>query len=104
MLYAWLAIQVNKRVFQTTNDGQILFYPHSYVGNGYIIPSDQIYKRILRGYIGFLIVSVPLGLIGAFLILKNNLISFLGILLIFCIVYFVWVRIEVRDLVKFKPD
>ena len=104
MLELWFAYRLNKSVFRTTSDGQKLFCPHSYVGGGYIIPTDEVYKRILHGYIAFLIAAVPLGVIGVVLILNNNLLGFLGLLLLFVLVYFVWVRIEVRDLVKHRKS
>ena len=102
MLDLWFAYRLNKSVFRTTIDGQKLFYPHSFVVGGYIIPSDEVYKHILHGYMAFLIGAVPLGIIGAVFILNNILLGFLGLLLVFVLVYFVWVRIQVRDLDKVK--
>ena len=89
MLDLRFAYRLNKSVFRTAIDGQKLFYPHSDVGGGYIIPSDGVYNHILHGYIAFLIAAVPLGIIGAVFILNNILLGFLGALSVFVLVYLV---------------
>ncbi len=101
MLYLWFAYRINKMVFRTTPAGQKLFYPNGLVGQGYILPTDQIYQRILRGYIAICIIAVILAILGVLLfIIYHNLVGLAGLLVVFMVGYMVWVRIQCHDLVR----
>jgi hypothetical protein len=100
MFNFWL---ISKIVFPITSDGKRLFCPNGRSGPSYIIPSEEVYKRLSRGYIAMFISAMLLMFLGALLLLVFNFDIFLGMLIpaiIFLIGYTVWIRAQTRNLAK----
>ncbi len=100
MLNFWF---VFKNVFRTNSDGQKVFYPNGILAAGYIIPSDEVYKRLRNGYIGLFVFAVLFILVGLGLIFIFNLNLYIGILIpviVYLVAYYSWVHTQTRDLVK----
>ncbi len=102
MLDFWMA---SKSIFRSTKDGLKLFYPNGNLGAGYIIPSAEIYKRLMRGYIAMCIGAVILMLIGVLFVFIFDLNLYLSIIVVviaYLVAYYAWVRQVTRNLDKVK--
>ena len=99
----WLFYLAFKNILTTDVEGQKVFTPNGRSGSGYIIPSDEVYKRISRGLVAIFITTIILSIFAALLIIVFNINYFIAILIpiiFFLGAYYWWVRIQTRDLVK----
>ncbi len=102
MLQFWLGF---RNLIRTNSEGQRIFYPNGILASGYIVPSDEVYKRIRSGYIALCGAAVLFIGIGVLLIFIANLNYYLGILIpvvLYLLAYYGWVRVLTRGLVKAK--
>jgi len=81
--------------FKTTQDGRWLFFPWGTLGRGYVIVSEQDYKRLQKQMKAYIVVSLVLMMGGV--VLQSYLIAF-GSLIIFTAFYPVWASYLVRNL------
>ncbi len=96
---------VFKNIFRTDSDGQKLFYPNGILATGYIIPSDEVYKRLRNGYIAITLATLLFIILAAVLLFVLNLnlfVAFLIPIILYLVTYYTWVHTQTRDLVKVK--
>lgn len=102
MLNLWVAF---KSMVRTNSDGQKIFYPNGKLGAGYIIPSDEVYKRIRNGYIALSVATIVLAILDVILMIVLNLniyAGIIGLIIIYLVIYYTWVHAQTRNLVKEK--
>ncbi len=102
MLNFWFAF---KNIFRTNSDGQKVFFPNGILATGYIIPSEEVYKRLRNGYLSLFLLAIVFILIGLALIIIFNLNLYVAILIpvtVYLVAYYAWVHVVTRDLVKVK--
>jgi hypothetical protein len=95
---------ITSAAFKQKEDGQKIFYPYTYLGRGYLIPSDAEYERLRRSYkniwfitFGLLFLTIFVVSFGmassSFLLTATVLIVFL---IAFIIGYMIWWRVQCR--------
>ncbi len=102
MFNFWLGF---KSMIRTDSNGQKLFFPNGNMGAGYIIPSEEVYKRIKRSYIAFFLFAMIMVIFIGFLIIVFDINLYLGLpILLIAIIgaFYIWVATQTRDLVKLK--
>ncbi len=102
MLNFWF---VFKNIFRTNSDGQKVFFPNGILAAGYIIPSEEVYKRLRNGYLSLFLLAIVFILIGLALVIIFNLNLYVAILIpviVYLVAYYAWVHAVTRDLVKVK--
>ncbi len=102
MLNFWF---VFKNIFRTYSDGQKVFFPNGILATGYIIPSEEVYKRLRNGYLSLFLLAIVFILIGLALVIIFNLNLYVAILIpviVYLVAYYAWVHVVTRDLVKVK--
>ncbi len=96
---------VFKNIFRTNSEGQKLFYPNGILATGYVIPSDEVYKRLRNGYIAVTLATLLFIILGAVLLFVLNLNIYVAILIpviLYLVMYYTWVHTQTRDLAKVK--
>ncbi len=96
---------VFKNIFRTNSEGQKLFYPNGILATGYIIPSDEVYKRLRNGYIALTVATLLFIILAAVFLFALNLnlyVAFLIPVILYMVTYYAWVHVATRDLVKVK--
>lgn len=69
--------------FKTSEDGRKLFYPWGILGHGYIIPSEEEYKKLLRTYKSIWVIFFIILLVGVLFMFLNPIITMLFTLVAF---------------------
>ncbi len=104
MLNFWF---IFKNLVRTDASGQKVFYPNGILATGYIIPSDDVYKRLRNGYIAITLATLLFIILGAVLYFVLNLNIYVALLIpvvLYLIIYYSWVHTQTRDLVKVKKS
>ncbi len=88
-----------RAVFRRANDGSILFYPHTSFGHGYIIPSATRYARLRQSFLTVCLIAIFL-VVPAVILIFKSLLGFVILVFASVVGYFIWARLQTRNLVR----